>query len=207
MKGELRLGFMMHAAQSIIPALARRYSEARPDVRLILDERIPTDIDEMLMEGGLDAAVTFGSDYAPHLQTVNLARERLRLIVPTGHPLAGAGTIGPKQLRNERLIAAPATVVPALRSAITVYFAASGIVPHFAFEPRLQHTIIRLVAEGLGVALIPESLCGELGTGLSSRPLVKSPELNVVLCAPVASKNPAVSQLMELGRAMHLQRK
>ena len=39
-KGELRLGFMMHAAHSLIPALVRRYSEAKPDIHLILEESI-----------------------------------------------------------------------------------------------------------------------------------------------------------------------
>lgn len=203
-KGELRLGFMMHAAQSIVPRLARLYSEARPDVHLILDERTPVDIDEMLIEGKLDAAVTFGAEHSPHLQAIPLARERLRLILPAAHPLAGATEVGPLDLGGEKLIAAPATVAPILRSAITMYFATRGVAPNFAFEPRLQHTIIRLVSEGLGVALIPESLCVDLGGGLSSRPLSKAPQLSVVLCAPVASRNPAVSSLMDLGRAIHL---
>lgn len=203
MKGELRLGFMMHAAERIIPALVRRYTAARPDVRLILDERIPTDIDEMLVEGRLDAAVTFAPAHAPHLQIVPLTRERLRLIMPADHPLSAHDRpIGAWDLRGERLITAPPSVAPTLRLAITVYFAASGIVPQFALEPRLQHTIIRLVAEGLGVALIPESLCGDLGAGLLSRPLIAPPEFEVALCAPMTSNNPAVQPLMALGRGL-----
>ncbi|MFT8720916.1 LysR family transcriptional regulator, partial [Acetobacter sp.] len=39
MKGELRFGFMMHAAHSVVPQLVQLYAEARPDVRLVLDER------------------------------------------------------------------------------------------------------------------------------------------------------------------------
>jgi DNA-binding transcriptional LysR family regulator len=198
MKGELKLGFMMHAAHSVIPALVRLYSQARPDVRLILEERIPTDIEEMLAEGTLDAAVTFGSGPAPHLRTLLLARDRLCLIVPKGHRLAGAETIGPQSLAGERLIAAPATVAPTLRTAIGHYCAAGGVVPHFAFEPRLQHTIIRLVQEGLGVALIPQSLCDDLAEGVVSRTLDDAPEFDVVLCAPRAAGNPAVPQLFEV---------
>lgn len=198
MKGELKLGFMMHAAHSVIPALVRLYSQARPDVRLILEERIPTDIEEMLAEGTLDAAVTFGGGPAPHQRTLLLARDRLCLIVPRGHRLAEAETIGPQSLAGERLIAAPATVAPTLRTAIGHYCAAGGVVPHFAFEPRLQHTIIRLVQEGLGVALIPQSLCDDLAEGVVSRTLDDAPEFEVVLCAPLAAGNPAVPQLFEV---------
>lgn len=197
-KGELRLGFMMHAAHSVIPALVRRYSEAKPDIHLILEERIPTEIDAMLIEGRLDAAVTFGSPYAPHLRTHRLARDRLCLIVPSGHPLAKAERAGPADLDGEKLIAAPASVVPALRSAIGIYCAAGGVVPRFAFEPRLQHTIIRLVQEGLGVALIPQSLSVDLGPGVTAKPLADAPEFDVVLSASTHSKNPAVAGLFDL---------
>lgn len=203
MKGELKLGFMMHAAHSVIPALVRLYSEARPDVRLILEESIPTDIEEMLAEGKLDAAVTFGGGPAPHLRTLLLARDRLCLIAPQGHRLAGAETIGPQSLAGERLIAAPATVAPTLRTAIGLYCASGGVIPHYAFEPRLQHTIIRLVQEGLGVALIPQSLCSDLAEGVVARMLDDAPEFDVVLCASRATKNPAVPELFEVaGRAI-----
>ncbi|MBB3558830.1 DNA-binding transcriptional LysR family regulator [Rhizobium sp. BK512] len=198
MKGELKLGFMMHAAHSVIPTLVRLYSRARPDVRLILEERIPTDIEEMLTEGKLDAAVTFSGGPAPHLRTLLLARDRLCLIVPSDHPLAEAETIGPQSLSGEKLIAAPASVAPTLRSAIGLYCADGGVIPHFAFEPRLQHTIIRLVQEGLGVALIPQSLCDDLAEGVISRRLDDAPEFDVVLCAPRAARNPAVPQLFEI---------
>lgn len=200
-KGELRLGFMMHAAHSVIPALVRRYAAAKPDIHLILEESIPTDIDTMLIEGKLDVAVTFGSPYAPHLRTHRLARDRLCLIAPTDHPLAGAEHVGPADLEGEKLIAAPASVVPVLRSAIGIYCAAGGVVPHFAFEPKLQHTIIRLVQEGLGVALVPQSLASNLAPGVTARPLIDAPEFDVVLAAPLVSKNPLVADLFELARS------
>lgn len=203
MKGELRLGFMMHTAETIIPRLARLYYEAKPDIRVILDERTPIEIDELLLEGKLDAAVTFRPEQSTSLETVHLATERLRLLLPARHRLADAKTVGPQELRDEKLIAAPATVAPKLHSAITAYFASSGIVPNFRFEPRLQHTIIRLVAEGLGVALIPESLCRDLGDDLSSTFLTDAPEFGIVLCAPIDTNNPAVPPLMALARSLY----
>jgi DNA-binding transcriptional LysR family regulator len=53
------------------------------------------------------------------------------------------------------------------------------------------------VGEGLGVGLIPQSLCSDLGENVISRPLIDPPEFDVVLCAPLASKNPAVGRLFE----------
>lgn len=198
MKGELRFGFMMHAAHSVVPRLVQCYSEIRPDVRLVLEERTPTEIDDMLMAGKLDAAVTFAPGYSQHLRTIHLAKEKLRMIMRADHACANKRMIGPDDLCHERLIATPTSVAPTLRSAIASYFAAGGISPNFVLEPRLQHTIIKLVAEGLGVALIPESLCSMLDENLVSKPLRTAPTLDVVLCAPIASANPAVSALMDI---------
>jgi DNA-binding transcriptional LysR family regulator len=197
-KGELRLGFTMYAAQSVIPRLVRRYAEIRPDVHLILEERIPTEIDEMLLEGRLDAAVNFATGDNPHLKTVSLGRDRLQLVVPAGHRLAREEAVGPQQMEGERLIAAPAAVAPTLRSAIAIYFATGGVVPFFGFEPRLQQTIVQLVAEGLGIALVPQSISAQLPAGTVSRPLIDAPEFDVVLCAPAASKSPTVPSLFEV---------
>ena len=158
----------------------------------------------MLIEGKLDVAVTFGSRYAPHLRTQLLARDRLCLIVPAGHRLAAAESVGPRDLQDEKLIAAPASVVPVLRAAIGIYCAAGGVVPRFAFEPRLQHTIIRLVQEGLGLALIPQSLCTDLGPRAIAKSLIDAPEFDVVLCAPTTSKNPAVAPFFELAASWNL---
>lgn len=195
MKGELRLGFMMHAATRVVPALVRQFAEARPDVKLTLEEHIPTEIDDMLVAGSLDAAVTFGNSHAPHLKQRLLSRDRLCLIARNDHPLAAKTLITPADLDGERLIATPLTVAPTLRSAISTYCATGGVVPQFAYEPRLQHTIIRLVSEGLGISLVPQSLQAEIGHNMITRPLDKAPEFDVVLCAPLASKNPAIAAL------------
>lgn len=198
MKGELRLAFMMHAAHGVVPSLVRLYSQSRPDIRLILEERIPTDIDRLLTEGRLDVAVTFRPLHAPHLRMISLARDRLQLIAPAGHRFERCPSIRPQDLASERLITAPASVAPTLRTAIGIYCATAGVVPNFAFEPHLQHTIIRLVAEGLGVGLIPQSLCRELGETVVSRPLENAPEFDVVLCAPASVDNPAVAHLFDI---------
>jgi DNA-binding transcriptional LysR family regulator len=196
--GELRLGFMMHAAQGIVPKLVRRYVEACPDVRLVLEENTPADIGEMLREGKLDAAITFDGPLAPPLMALPLLQDRLRLVVPAGHALATRKRAGPKDLAGENMIVAPASVVPTLRTAIMAYCESGSFRPRIVLEPRLQHTIIRLVAEGLGVAMVPGSLCGELTPGVASLPLLGAPALSVVLVVPSASGNPAVAPLVAL---------
>lgn len=198
--GELRLGFMMHAAHSIVPRMVRLYSERRPDVRLSLEETIPTAISDLLRDGRLDAAVTFDTPGLPAIQSILLHRERLRLIVPRGHELADAATAKPSDLADLNLIATPATVAPSMRAAIEDYCRSGGRAPVFVLEPMLQQTIIRLVAEGLGAALVPETLCTDLPEAVRSLTLVDPPQLDMVLAFASATKNPAVAALIEIAR-------
>jgi DNA-binding transcriptional LysR family regulator len=200
MKGELRLGFMMHAGQGVVPRLVRRYTEERPEIRLILEETVPFAIEPMLLDGRLDAAVSFLGHPTPHIEAIPIYRDRLCLIAPPGHALAARDRITAADLANQPLITAPATVAPTVRDAIAAWCATGGIVPNFALEPRLQQTIISLVAEGLGIALIPESLTATLPPGLVARPLEQSPELPVALLIPTHTTNPAVAPLADLAR-------
>lgn len=199
-KGELRLGFMMHAAHRIVPRIVSSYARLRPDVRLVLVETTPADIERKLLQDQIDAAVTFAGRPFPRVQTVPILSDRLCLIVPPSHPLVARDRIAPRDLEGEDLIAAPAAVAATLRAAITGFLEAEGVAPRFRLEPQLQQTILRLVAAGLGVALVPGSICDDRMPDLVSRPLVAAPSLEVVLAVPQGSINPAVAPLVDLVR-------
>ncbi|MEW9309359.1 LysR family transcriptional regulator [Labrys neptuniae] len=199
-KGELRLGFMMHAAHRIVPQIVSCYAGLRPDIRIVLLETTPAEIEHRLLGGELDAAITFAGRPFPQLRTVPVITDHLCLIVPREHALVGRDTIAPHDLAAEDLIAAPATVAPTLREAITGYFEMAGIVPRFRYEPQLQHTIVRLVAARLGVALVPASICDESIVEVVPRALAAAPALKVVLSVPAESGNPAIAPLIDIIR-------
>jgi DNA-binding transcriptional LysR family regulator len=199
-KGELRLGFMMNAAHRVVPHIVSAYAHLWPDVRIVLAETTPADIERRLLYGELDAAITFAGRNFPQLKRVPIFTDRLCLIVPPSHRLAGRALVGPQDLAEEDLIAAPAAVATPLRAAIGDYFEAGGIVPRFRFEPLLQHTIMRLVAAGLGVALVPASICDDRMLDIVACPLADAPTLDVVLLVPQDTINPAVASLVALIR-------
>lgn len=196
--GELRLGFMMHAAHRIVPEIVGRYGRSRPDVRIVLSETTPADIERRLLHGELDAAITFADRDIPQLRSVPLFTDHLCAVMPPSHALADRPAVTARDLAEARLIAAPASIVAALHRAIVDYFADRGLVPRFALEPQLQQTILRLVAAGLGVALVPASICDAATPDIVARPLEDAPTLEVVLKIPRTTTNPAVTALVEL---------
>jgi DNA-binding transcriptional LysR family regulator len=156
--GEISIGFMMHAAYTVVPGLARRYMAAYPQVEVRLQEVIPSSLVGDLLAGRFDAGIMFSLGPIPGLETRRIYRETLCLAVHRSHPLAGHDRVGARDLEGQPLIATPAAVAPTLRDAIAGYCRAAGFLPTIRLEAQLQQTIVSFVAEDLGIALVPDSM-------------------------------------------------
>ncbi len=194
--GELRVGFMMHAAHSSVPPLARRFIAAHPKVQLRLREALPLALLQGVREGELDAGIGFAPADLHGLALRPLFEEPLCVALPAAHPLARRRQLQVTQLADESLITAPADVVPTLREAIDACFAREGLRPQIRLEVQLQQSIVSLVGEGLGVALVPASL-RRLGVpGVTFVALKDAPRVQQVVFWRVGNLNPALPNLI-----------
>ncbi|MDG2514323.1 LysR substrate-binding domain-containing protein [Sphingobium yanoikuyae] len=197
--GELTIGFMMHAAYSSVPLLTRRFATAHPDVTLHLRETLPMMLADGVMEGRFDAAIGFDPGARRGLATSPLYREPLAAVVPSDHHLASASALTPDQLAGERFILSPADVTPTLRRAILGWLAAP---PAILLETQLQQTIVSLVGEGLGVAIVPESLRRLAMTSVRFVPLVDAPMVEQLLMVRPDARNPALTHLRAIADSL-----
>ena len=201
--GELTVGFMMHAAYGVVPPLTRRFTADCPGVRLHLRELVPSLLLADVLAGKLDAGITFNQNPVRGLAMKVVHRERLCLAVPAGHRLAAAARVSAAQLAGEPLIAAPADVVPTLRKSIEDYFRQAGAEPTVLLQTQLQQTIVSLVAEGVGIALVPESL-EKLGMGgVVFRGLEGAPVVEHVIAWRPGNLNPALGRFLEVAGVDH----
>lgn len=191
--GELSLGFMMHAAYTVLPKLTRRYMAAHPQVHVILREVVPSALADAVLTARFDAALMFNPGPLPGLAAHPVHREPLCLAAPADHPLAaGRGAVAARDLAGCPLIAAPAEVAPMLRAAIVGYCRAQGVEPTVRLETQLQQTIVSLVAEGIGIALVPRSL-RKLGiAGVVFRDLEDAPDVEHAVVWRPGNLNPAL---------------
>lgn len=196
--GELSIGFMMHAVQTVLPGLAHRFMAAHPQVHLTLREVIPTSLAEALLAGRFDAGIMFYPGPVRGLETRPIHRERLCLAVHPSHPLASRASIGPRDLDGENLIVVPEEVSPMLREAIAGYCRTAGFLPTVRLEAQLQQTIVSLVAEDLGIALVPESL-RKLGiANVVFRDLEDAPAVEHVVVWRPGNLNPALRPFLAM---------
>ena len=156
--GELRIAFTMCAAWSVLPDLLARFREHCPDVSLKLKETLPKDLHADLLSGEVDVGISFPAAAADRLSYQEVLRESLCAVLPAQHPLAARAAISAGELAEEAFVTFPGSTAPELHEVV------SDCCLHYQFEPdirletNLQQTIVNLVAKGLGVSLVPESM-------------------------------------------------
>jgi len=122
--------------------------------------------------------------------------------VHKNHPLAQESRVNPSQLAYQPLIVTPHGVAPVLRELIDLFLRQHGVEPYYRFETQLQQTIISLVAEGLGVALVPESVKKLHYAEVVYIAIDHSPVIEQVLIWHTENNNPALFSFTEIAQKM-----
>ncbi|CAM5765942.1 LysR family transcriptional regulator [Labrys miyagiensis] len=196
--GRLSIGFMMHAAHTIVPRLARRYMADHPGVELKLREVIPNVLIDDVLAGRHDVGVVFPPGHVRGLEARVVHREKLCVALYPGHPLAAENIVAPADLEGLPLIATPVEISPALRDSIVAYCRSAGFLPEIRLETQLQQTIVSLVAEELGIALVPESMRRSGIPNVVYRDLSLAPSIEHVLIWRRGNLNPALPSFLAL---------
>lgn len=201
-KGRLSIGFMMHAAYSTIPALTKRIITDYPELQLSLHEITPALLVDAVLAGTYDAGVVFNPGPVRFLEQMKIRSEKLCLAVWSSHPLAQEPKVNATHLHNEPLIATPYSVAPVLREMTDLYLHQQGVEPYYLLETQLQQTIISLVAEEVGIALVPESVKKINSKELVYVELEQSPVIEQVIIWRKDNSNPALATFTRLASTL-----
>lgn len=162
-QGHVRIGAAPTAPfHAFVPRVIRSFREAFPRVTLTLEESLSNDLFQRLRNEQIDVAFYRSAPSDPAGLAINpLLQEPMVMAVPKGHPLARAargGGIALKAFADETFIVYGRRLGPGLYDATMAACHAAGFSPRLGQEaPRIVSTL-NLVAVGLGVAMVPESL-------------------------------------------------
>jgi DNA-binding transcriptional LysR family regulator len=196
--GRLSLGFTMCAAYSVVPGYARRFSVACPDVSVSLREVVSNDLAQRVLDGALDAAIMFPGPFDQSLTAMKIFSEPLCVALSKSHRLAKHRRIRVAQLAEETFVMAVADVAPNLRAVIEQHCRSGGFEPVIGLEVQLQQTVLNLVNEQAGVALVPHSMSKSKLAGVVFRELADAPTVEQVLVWSKANRNPCLTRFVEL---------
>ena len=154
--GTIRLGFTGPSSYHVLPALARRFGEDNPGVRLVLaPPSFSGELTGALRDGEIDLGFVRLPVSAPGLTVRTLQREPFVAVLPDRHPLAGADVIDLPELADDPFVAYPAMRGSVLRDKLGAACLTAGFSPRIVQEAPDTHTLVSLVGTGIGVTLLP----------------------------------------------------
>ena len=153
--GTVTLGLIPTVTAVDVPGSLRRFHQAHPAVRIVLRTGGSDDLMSDLGHGVIDIAVLgLAESVAPQdLEVLELGRERLVAVVPTGHRLADRGKLSLEELAAETFVDFPVGTPGRAQSDLA--FQAAGVTREVVFEVMSTGFALSLVGHGLAITLLP----------------------------------------------------
>src|SRR5579859_4104472 len=149
---ELKVTFVSAALYRLLPAALRNYRAQFPAVEIHLEERAT----DGQLDGLRDGSVDIGFVHPPlkdagELDVRMIYRDRLMAAIPSASALASEPAVVLADLADEGFVLFPFRQGPNLHARITSACRRAGFVPRVLQEALQMHTILSLVAAGMGV--------------------------------------------------------
>ena len=171
MSGRLDLGMSPALIYRDVPRIVERFNEESPGIEVVLHEKPMAEQLENLPHGQLHAGFINGSTIPPQLQSIALKNDVFVLCVPQGHAKATKAEIDLTEMADEKFIIFSRAIAPANHDNIIANFSRAGIHPRTVHQARGWLTIMAMVSQDLGVALVPSSMARAQMGGVRLIPL------------------------------------
>ncbi|HZF93226.1 LysR substrate-binding domain-containing protein [Streptomyces sp.] len=200
LRGTLALGTEQCIAGVPVAGLLAAFRRRHPDVEIRLRQAGSGALADEVTAGRLDLAfaVRTGTD-SEQLRTVSLTSEPMTVLCHADHPLAAAGAaVTPEDIGGEVFVDFHPDWGP--RRTTDAAFAAAGVRRTVALEVNDVHSLLDLLDENLGVAVVPQHFRHKRPS-LTALPLKGTGEAayeTVALLPPPEATSPAARALITL---------
>ena len=212
LRGALRLGVIYTIGPYLLPRIIKSMIERYPAMPLILQENFTVRLVEMMRTGEIDVAILADPFDTTGLDTLPLYDEDFVVAVPKKHPWTKKQQIASVDLKQETMLLLG--VGHCFRDQVlevcpeAARFAANSAGIQKTFEGSSLETIRHMVAEGLGITVLPR-----MSVSLDDDPLLKFitfappvPNRRIVLAWRKSfSRDRAVDALHEVIHSVELQ--
>lgn len=199
--GRVRIASFRSAATHLLPPKIARFCQRFPDIEVSLTEADPISIEQALREGRVDIGLVPLPRSSEDFETWEIARDEfVVLLPPSPQPI-------PEKLTWSELSTYSFILYnyAECTSAVRNHWAQWGQSPKVAYEVKEDSTIVSLVAQGLGAAILPRLAALPIPVGITVRSL-PVPLERVIGAATVVNilQPPAVFAFLDLLRGTGL---
>lgn len=202
--GLLAVGFPSWIHASFVPAAVREFRARYPEIDLRLRGLNSSTQLAELARGALQVAFVREREVSSELKLESLYDEQWVLAVAETHPLAARESITPAELDGWDLIGFPRSIAPSAHDSLFGMLHRAGARPAIVQETDNWPAAVALAAAGVGLTVVPSSLCSSWPLGMRYVPLDDpANHISVFVCTKVAPDAPtkAFVQALKLFRA------
>jgi DNA-binding transcriptional LysR family regulator len=202
--GRLAIGFVGSAMYSVVPEVLRAFRAQREEVGLRLRELTSSAALAQIESGRIDVA--FVRPDSPHdgIAMETILRESVVAALPESHPLAARDRLALRDLQGEPLVMLGRTGAPGVRDRLEDAIARFGGEDQLVQEASEMQTVIGLVAGGVGLSLVPDSVQSLAREGVVYRPLTDGPTIELALAWRTDDHSPVLQAFREVVREHRL---
>ena len=151
---EVKIGLIYSIAPYLLPSIIPLVKNSSPEIILVAEEDITTNLIKKLEEGLIDAAIIALPFVVPGIETQPLYDEPFKVLIPTKHPWNNKQKINAKELKNEKILLLDNTHCFSMQ----VREACPGISDKAEVQAGTSlETIRNMVASNLGISILPQS--------------------------------------------------
>lgn len=181
--GRLRLGFVGSTLFNGLAAWLQAFQASHPKVEVVVVELNSQDQIEALLQDELDLGLVHTDRLPPTLACQPLYSEPFLACLPAGHPLAAGPELSLSSLSDQPFILFSRKGSPDYHARIVDICRQHGFYPRLQHEGRHWLSVVSLVAQGLGVSIVPAAFERAGIQGAVFRPLAQGIEGSAVFAA------------------------
>jgi DNA-binding transcriptional LysR family regulator len=191
--GTLRVGFLGSAALALMPRIVPPWRADAPDVTLELVEGSSGEHIAAVLEQRLDVAFVRPPAATSGLTVHPLWQEPVVAALPAASVLSQQDPLQLADLRDQPFVLFPRGSAPDYYDELTRACGQAGFTPDVAFECSAMPTVVGLVAAGLGVSLVPQSISSIGLKGVAYRELTDlCPKARIAMVLAATNDRPVV---------------
>lgn len=198
--GHLSVGFVTSALYGVFPEVVRVFRERYRHVHLTLHELPANEQTRALRAGRIQVSFLRPPIDEAGLDVRIIMREPWMAALPTSHPLAARRRVSLRALAGEPFLLFPRELAPGLYDQLIAMCQSAGFSPRIVQEAQM-HTIVSLVAAGIGVSLVPATLENLSRRGLVYRKLSGSTQrLELAVASRREDRSPLLTSFLNIVR-------
>lgn len=191
--GQLTVGFVGSATDGIFIKKLKEFREKYPFVQLTLKEMTTAQQLDALHSREIHVGLLRPFVQESAIQSQLFTEEPFVFAVPKSHSLASRPKISVHEVANDPFIMPPRHHGPDFYDIIIGYFRNCGISIRIIQEAAHMHTIVNLVASGLGISVVPSSVKNFRRPGIVYKNFIeKPPQINLSLAWRRDDESPAL---------------